>query len=75
MFAGLEECIKFLANFKLSDEEIDFVRDALPGSEVSSSKNECFILFSLVLIILSILLFFCFFECFRFQIRKLSAII
>uniref|UniRef100_A0A1J3JUK3 Nicotinate phosphoribosyltransferase n=2 Tax=Noccaea caerulescens TaxID=107243 RepID=A0A1J3JUK3_NOCCA len=33
VFAGLEECIKFLANFKLSDEEIDFVRDALPGSE------------------------------------------
>lgn len=35
VFAGLEECIKFLANFKLSDEEIDFVRDCLPGSEVS----------------------------------------
>ncbi|ESQ46281.1 hypothetical protein EUTSA_v10000109mg [Eutrema salsugineum] len=33
VFAGLEECIKFLANFKLTDEEIDFVRDSLPGSE------------------------------------------
>ncbi|CAN8284026.1 unnamed protein product [Cochlearia groenlandica] len=33
VFAGLDECIKFLANFKLSDEEIDFVRHCLPGSE------------------------------------------
>lgn len=37
VFAGLEECIKFLANFKLSDEEIDFVRESLPGSEVSKT--------------------------------------
>ncbi|XP_023640792.1 nicotinate phosphoribosyltransferase 2 [Capsella rubella] len=33
VFAGLDECIKFLANFKLSDDEIDFVRESLPGSE------------------------------------------
>jgi nicotinate phosphoribosyltransferase len=33
IFAGLEECIKFLANFNLTDEEIDFVRDSLPGCE------------------------------------------
>ncbi|CAF2133446.1 hypothetical protein IGI04_013929 [Brassica rapa subsp. trilocularis] len=33
IFAGLEECIKFLANFTLTDEEIDFVRDSLPGCE------------------------------------------
>jgi len=34
VFAGLEECVKFLANFKLTDEEIDFVQECLPGSEV-----------------------------------------
>ncbi|XP_010548416.1 PREDICTED: nicotinate phosphoribosyltransferase 1 [Tarenaya hassleriana] len=33
VFAGLEECIKFLANFKLTEEEIVFVRDSLPGCE------------------------------------------
>ncbi|KAF3593960.1 hypothetical protein DY000_02028051 [Brassica cretica] len=33
IFAGLEECIKFLANFTLTDAEIDFVRDSLPGCE------------------------------------------
>jgi nicotinate phosphoribosyltransferase len=33
VFAGLEECVKFLANFKLTDEEIDFVQECLPGSE------------------------------------------
>ncbi|EOA18766.1 hypothetical protein CARUB_v10007362mg [Capsella rubella] len=33
IFAGLEECIKFLANFNLTDQEIDFVRDSLPGCE------------------------------------------
>ncbi|CAA7049715.1 unnamed protein product [Microthlaspi erraticum] len=33
IYAGLEECIKFLANFNLTHEEIDFVRDSLPGCE------------------------------------------
>ncbi|KAH9663599.1 Nicotinate phosphoribosyltransferase 1 [Citrus sinensis] len=32
IFAGLEECIRFIANFKLTEEEITFVRDSLPGS-------------------------------------------
>lgn len=34
VFAGLDECIKFLASFKLTHQEIDYVRDSLPGSEV-----------------------------------------
>ncbi|KAI3496948.1 hypothetical protein L1887_39326 [Cichorium endivia] len=29
VFAGLEECIRFIANFKLSKEEIAFVRETL----------------------------------------------
>ncbi|CAI9276765.1 unnamed protein product [Lactuca saligna] len=29
VFAGLEECIRFIANFKLSKEEIAFVRESL----------------------------------------------
>ncbi|KAK9061864.1 hypothetical protein SSX86_019048 [Deinandra increscens subsp. villosa] len=29
VFAGLEECIRFIANFKLSKEEIAFVKDCL----------------------------------------------
>ncbi|KAD7479399.1 hypothetical protein E3N88_02535 [Mikania micrantha] len=29
VFAGLEECIRFIANFKLSKEEISFVRECL----------------------------------------------
>ncbi|KAJ4873571.1 Nicotinate phosphoribosyltransferase 1 [Raphanus sativus] len=33
IFAGLEECIKFLANFTLTDQEIDFVRHSLPCCE------------------------------------------
>lgn len=32
MFAGLEECIKLIANFKLTEEEISFIRKSLPGS-------------------------------------------
>ncbi|CAJ1942831.1 unnamed protein product [Sphenostylis stenocarpa] len=32
VFAGLEECIRFIANFKLSEEEIDFVRESLSSS-------------------------------------------
>lgn len=39
IFAGLEECIKFLANFTLTDAEIDFVRDSLPGCEVTKTHN------------------------------------
>ncbi|XP_004509133.1 nicotinate phosphoribosyltransferase 2-like [Cicer arietinum] len=29
VFSGLEECIRFIANFKLTDDEIDFVRQSL----------------------------------------------
>lgn len=32
VFAGLEECIRFVANFKFTEEEINFIRDALPGT-------------------------------------------
>lgn len=32
MFAGLEECIKFIANFKFAEDEIDFVRQSLSSS-------------------------------------------
>ncbi|KAJ8437032.1 hypothetical protein Cgig2_010377 [Carnegiea gigantea] len=32
VFAGLEECIRFIANFKFTEEEINFIRDALPGT-------------------------------------------
>lgn len=46
IFAGLEECIKFLANFTLTDQEIDFVRHSLPGCEVIKTKqNERSLLF------------------------------
>uniref|UniRef100_A0A7C8YU34 Nicotinate phosphoribosyltransferase n=2 Tax=Opuntia streptacantha TaxID=393608 RepID=A0A7C8YU34_OPUST len=31
VFAGLEECIRFIANFKFTAEDIDFLRSALPG--------------------------------------------
>ncbi|XP_042505047.1 nicotinate phosphoribosyltransferase 1-like [Macadamia integrifolia] len=30
IFAGLEECIRFIANFKLSEDEINFIRSSLP---------------------------------------------
>lgn len=48
VFAGLEECIKFIANFKLTEEEIAFVRDSLPSScEVSDIASlSFFLLFS-----------------------------
>ena len=32
VFAGLEECIRFIANFTLAEEEIDFVRECLSSS-------------------------------------------
>ncbi|XP_049935512.1 nicotinate phosphoribosyltransferase 2-like isoform X2 [Nymphaea colorata] len=32
IFAGLEECIRFIANFKLKEEEIDFIRAVLPST-------------------------------------------
>ncbi|GAB2282626.1 Nicotinate phosphoribosyltransferase 2 [Dionaea muscipula] len=31
VFAGLEECIRFIANYKLTEEEISFIRDTLPN--------------------------------------------
>lgn len=40
IFAGLEECIRFIANFKLSEDEIDFVRESLsPSCEVNQFLN------------------------------------
>ncbi|XP_009760672.1 nicotinate phosphoribosyltransferase 2-like isoform X1 [Nicotiana sylvestris] len=32
IFAGLEECIKFIANFKFTEDEIAFIRSSLPPS-------------------------------------------
>ncbi|KAL1370880.1 hypothetical protein HN51_001072 [Arachis hypogaea] len=32
VFAGLEECIRFIANFRLTEDEINFIRESLPGS-------------------------------------------
>ncbi|GAB4848988.1 Nicotinate phosphoribosyltransferase 2 [Ancistrocladus abbreviatus] len=31
VFAGLEECIRFIANYKLTEDDICFIRDILPG--------------------------------------------
>nr|XP_039259039.1 nicotinate phosphoribosyltransferase-like [Styela clava] len=31
IFAGLEECVKFLANFKFSHSDIEYLRSVLPG--------------------------------------------
>ncbi|XP_020088781.1 nicotinate phosphoribosyltransferase 2-like [Ananas comosus] len=33
IFGGLEECIRFVANFKLKEEEISFLRSAMPTCE------------------------------------------
>ncbi|XP_062214039.1 nicotinate phosphoribosyltransferase 1-like [Phragmites australis] len=33
IFGGLEECIRFIANFKLTEEEIRFLRSAMPTCE------------------------------------------
>lgn len=39
VFAGLEECIRFIANFRLNEEEIDFIRKSLSTScEVSRNR-------------------------------------
>ncbi|KAB5547822.1 hypothetical protein DKX38_011228 [Salix brachista] len=32
VFAGLEECIRLIANFKFTEDEISFIREILPGS-------------------------------------------
>lgn len=32
VFAGLEECIKLIANFRFTDEEIAFIQASLPAS-------------------------------------------
>ncbi|KAF8410082.1 hypothetical protein HHK36_002604 [Tetracentron sinense] len=32
VFAGLEECIRFIANFKFTEEEISFLRSSLPST-------------------------------------------
>ncbi|KAH7852050.1 hypothetical protein Vadar_019922 [Vaccinium darrowii] len=32
IFAGLEECIRLIANFKFTAEDIDFIRSSLPGT-------------------------------------------
>lgn len=33
IFGGLEECIRFIANFKFTEEEIDFLRVVMPACE------------------------------------------
>ncbi|XP_078434223.1 nicotinate phosphoribosyltransferase 2-like [Wolffia australiana] len=33
IFAGLEECIRFIANFKIDDEQISFLRSTMPKCE------------------------------------------
>ena len=41
VFAGVEECIRYIANFKFTEAEIDFVRDAMPGKcEVTAKFKE-----------------------------------
>nr|TKR65969.1 nicotinate phosphoribosyltransferase family protein [Populus alba] len=32
VFAGLEECIRLIANFRFTEDEISFIRESLPGS-------------------------------------------
>ncbi|KAF2283735.1 hypothetical protein GH714_014652 [Hevea brasiliensis] len=32
IFAGLEECIRFIANFNFTEDEISFIHESLPGS-------------------------------------------
>lgn len=32
VFAGLEDCIKFVAHFEFTEDEISFVRASLPSS-------------------------------------------
>lgn len=32
IFAGLEECIRFIANFRFTEDDISFIRQSLPGS-------------------------------------------
>lgn len=34
IFGGLEECIRFIANFKITEEEIKFLRSVMPTCEV-----------------------------------------
>jgi len=36
VFAGLEECIKFIANFKFTEHDISFLQSVMPMCEVSS---------------------------------------
>ncbi|KAK1300816.1 hypothetical protein QJS10_CPB13g00629 [Acorus calamus] len=33
IFGGLDECIRFIANFRFSEEEISFLHSAMPGCE------------------------------------------
>ena len=32
VFAGLEECVRFISNYKLTEEQIDFIKHNLPVS-------------------------------------------
>lgn len=34
VFAGLDECIRFIAHFKFSEEEILFLQSVMPSCEV-----------------------------------------
>jgi nicotinate phosphoribosyltransferase len=36
VFAGLEECIRFIANFKFTEDEICFLKSVMPMCEVSA---------------------------------------
>lgn len=39
VFAGLEECIKFIANFKFTEHDISFLQSVMPMCEVSSHPD------------------------------------
>lgn len=40
VFAGLEECIKFIANFKFTEDDVSFLQSVMPMCEVSSHPDE-----------------------------------
>ena len=49
VFAGLEECIRLIANFKFTEDEISFIREILPGScEVNEAYWFIRLLFSYI---------------------------
>jgi nicotinate phosphoribosyltransferase len=36
VFAGLEECVKFIGNFKFTEQDISFLQSVMPTCEVQS---------------------------------------